>query len=45
MRPEGRHTVVWNGRLADGSPLPSGVYFTRLEAGDFHQTRKVTVTR
>ena len=45
VRPEGRHTVVWNGRLADGSPLPSGVYFTRLVAGDFRETRKVVLAR
>jgi len=44
-RPEGRHTVVWNGRNADGSPLPSGVYFLRLSAGDFRQSRKVVLMR
>lgn len=44
-RPEGRHTVVWNGRRADGTPLPSGVYFMRLSAGDFQQSRKIVLMR
>jgi hypothetical protein len=31
--PAGRHAVAWDGRADDGRVLPSGVYFSRLEAG------------
>jgi hypothetical protein len=33
----GRHLIAWDGRDADGTPLPSGVYFCRIrlpERGD-----------
>lgn len=36
----GDHTVQWN-----ASNIPSGIYFVRMEAGDFAQTRKVMVLR
>jgi hypothetical protein len=36
----GRHSVMWN-----ASDLPSGLYFVRLEAGEFHQTRKVVLLK
>ncbi|GJM43321.1 MAG: hypothetical protein DHS20C21_01630 [Gemmatimonadota bacterium] len=44
-RPEGRHAVVWNGRMADGRTLPTGVYFLRLEAGEFAKSQKVILMR
>ncbi len=31
----GSYKVVWDGRNQQGQPVPSGVYFYRLEAGDF----------
>jgi hypothetical protein len=31
--PAGRHAVAWDGRADDGRVVPSGVYFSRLEAG------------
>jgi hypothetical protein len=41
----GRHEVVWDGRDALGRSVSSGIYFLRLEAGDFRQTKKVVALR
>jgi hypothetical protein len=45
IRPAGRHTVAWNGRLENGAPLPNGVYFYRLHAADAVETRKILLMR
>lgn len=45
VRPAGRNTVMWNGRAANGAPLPSGVYFSRLSAGEFHESHKIVLMR
>jgi plastocyanin len=36
----GQHQVVW-----DASDVPTGVYFYRIEAGDFTQTRKMLLAK
>ncbi len=36
----GKHTYLWNARK-----LPSGVYYYRMEAGDFTETKKLTILR
>jgi hypothetical protein len=36
----GKYTVVW-----DASQYPSGVYFCRMQAGAFTQTRKLILIR
>ncbi len=41
----GTHLVRWDGRDAAGSPVPSGVYFYRLQAGDLTATRMLVMTR
>jgi hypothetical protein len=40
-RPAARQRIFWNGRDQRGRPVPSGVYFCRLEAGGRAETRKV----
>jgi hypothetical protein len=42
-REPGVYSEVWDGRADSGVALPSGVYFYRLEAGDFVATRKIVV--
>jgi hypothetical protein len=42
---EGTHEIRWDGRDDAGSPVASGVYFYRLEAGDHAVTRKMTLAR
>ena len=40
------HTAQWDSRNDGGLPVPSGVYFCRMEAGgSFEQTRKLMLIR
>jgi hypothetical protein len=41
----GRHATVWDGRDDRGEPIASGVYFLRMTAGSFMQTRKVVLLK
>jgi hypothetical protein len=41
----GYHTVRWNGRDNNGSPLASGVYLYQLAAGEFSQVKKMSLLR
>ena len=43
--PAGTHTARWELNREDGAPVPSGVYFARVRAGDREATRKIFVTR
>ncbi len=41
----GIHSIEWNGLDEAGALTPSGVYFYKLRAGEFEQSRKLVVTR
>jgi FlgD Ig-like domain len=41
----GAHTRVWDGRNDAGQPVSSGVYFYKLVAKDFVQTRKMVLLK
>lgn len=41
----GNHTVIWNGLDGDGNPVSSGVYFYRLQAKDFNDTKKMLLVK
>ncbi len=42
---EGFHTVVWDGRDAGGLPAASGVYFYRLDVGEFSETKRMVLIK
>jgi len=44
-RPAGYHRVVWNSRDDGGMPVASGVYFSRLQAGDYLKVRKLLLLK
>jgi hypothetical protein len=41
----GTYDVVWDGRNSAGTQVSSGVYFYRMKAGSFVQTRKLLLAR
>jgi hypothetical protein len=44
-QPAGRHQMVWDGRNASSNQVASGVYFYRLTAGQFTQTKKMVLLK
>ncbi len=43
--PIGRHRISWNGTDISGAPVPSGVYFYRLDADSSSQSRKMILLK
>ena len=41
----GYYTVTWDGKDSQGQNVSSGVYFYRLQAGDFMKTKKMVLMR
>jgi DNA-binding transcriptional MerR regulator len=44
-RQAGTYTVRWDGHDENGIPVPSGVYFLRMNAGDESVSRKIVMTK
>ncbi len=42
---QGNYEVVWDGRNENGNEVASGVYFYKLEAENFSQTKKMVLIR
>jgi hypothetical protein len=45
LQPAGAYSVTWDGRDDGGRHLPTGVYFCRLTAGTFTQTRRMVLLK
>jgi hypothetical protein len=44
-RPAGRYLVLWDGKANDGTGIASGVYFCRMTAGGFSDTKRMTLMK
>jgi flagellar hook assembly protein FlgD len=44
-RSAGRYQVEWDGRDNGGAKVSSGVYFCRLQSGQFSATRKMMMVK
>ena len=50
LKPAGNYqtterALYWDGRNANGEQVSSGLYFYRLEAGDYSQTRQMVILK
>jgi serine protease AprX len=42
---EGAYTIYWDGNDRNGQPVSSGIYFYKLEAGDFTEVKKMVLIK
>ena len=45
MKPQGNHSVCWNGKNQDGKMVSSGVYLYKLEVERNHTVKKLVVVK
>jgi hypothetical protein len=45
VKEAGSHNITWNGTDNNNSPVSSGIYFYRLTAGKFSETKKMTLLK
>jgi len=45
IKPAGTYSIVWNGKNEAGMAVTSGIYFYRLRAGNFSETKKLVLMR
>jgi flagellar hook assembly protein FlgD len=41
--PAGEHSLVWDGRDSNGTPVRAGVYLCRMTAGEFRAQRTMVM--
>jgi hypothetical protein len=41
----GQYFITWNGVNANGEPVPSGIYFYRIKAGELVMTKRLAIIR
>ena len=44
-RKEGTYKLLWNGRDSNGNALASGIYYYKIEAGGFHDVKKMVLIK
>lgn len=44
-QPAGWYNVQWNGSSSDGTPAGTGVYFARIQAGNYSEVIKMVYLR
>jgi hypothetical protein len=45
VKPAGSYAITWDGRDHTGERVTSGIYFCRMQAGNFSQTRKLMLMK